>query len=190
MPRSSFTVLDFIQVFKALYAKDWKRLKERFGQFGEKRRYTVSTYLSNRLDLYSQKSHSLLRPFVRARAELEKLKKPSDKDIKSIKSEIEKLVNQEKGLRKNEGALESKIKEYADVKEKGVCPTCDRPANLEEFTEKIETITAQITKVSQQVNDISASITKKRDLIKKMGELFPQKMKGVNWALHKSLDLE
>jgi len=65
IPQDSFTVLNFIQVFKELYPEDWKRLRERFGQFGEKRRYTVSTYLSNRLDLYSQKSHSLLRPFIR-----------------------------------------------------------------------------------------------------------------------------
>jgi len=65
MSQNSFTVLVFIQAFKALYPEDWKRLKERFGQFGEKRRYTVNTYLSNRLDLYSQKSYSLLRPFIR-----------------------------------------------------------------------------------------------------------------------------
>jgi len=63
--QSSFTVLDFIQVFKASYSEDWKRLVERFGQFGEKRRYTVTTYLSNRLDIYSQKPHSLLQPFTR-----------------------------------------------------------------------------------------------------------------------------
>ncbi len=30
----------------------------------------------------------------------------------------------------------------------------------------------------------------KERLIKRMGELFPQRMKAVNWALHKSLDLE
>ncbi len=62
--QDSFTVLDFIEVFKALYPEDWKRLKKRFGQFGEKRRYTVNTYLLNRLGLYSQKSHSFLRPFI------------------------------------------------------------------------------------------------------------------------------
>jgi len=65
VPGDSFTVLDFIDVFKAVYPEDWRRLKGRFGQFGEKRRYTVNTYLSNRLDLYSQKSYSLLRPFIR-----------------------------------------------------------------------------------------------------------------------------
>lgn len=37
---------------------------ERFGQFGEKRRYTVAAYLSSRLDLYFQKLHSLLKPLV------------------------------------------------------------------------------------------------------------------------------
>jgi len=63
--RSSFTVLDFIEVFKELYPNDWKQLAERFGQLGEKRRYTVSTYLSNRLDLYSRKADSVLLPFTR-----------------------------------------------------------------------------------------------------------------------------
>jgi len=67
IPQSSFTVLDFIEVFKELYPEDWKGLVERFGQFGEKRRYTVTTYLSNRLDLYSRKPYSLLLPFTRYR---------------------------------------------------------------------------------------------------------------------------
>jgi len=65
IPQSSFTVLDFIEVFKEIYPEDWKRLVVRFGQFGEKRRYTVTTYFSNRLDVYSQKPHSLLFPFTR-----------------------------------------------------------------------------------------------------------------------------
>jgi hypothetical protein len=38
VPRDSFTVLDFIDVFKVVYPEDWMRLKGRFGQFGEKRR--------------------------------------------------------------------------------------------------------------------------------------------------------
>ncbi len=65
VPQGSFTVLDFIEVFRVLYAEDWRGLKGRLGQFGEKRRYTVNTYLSNRPDLYSQKPCSLLHPFTR-----------------------------------------------------------------------------------------------------------------------------
>ena len=63
--KRSFTVLDFMETFKEMYPEDWRRLVERFGLYGRKRRYTVATYLSNRLDVYSRKSYSLLRPFTR-----------------------------------------------------------------------------------------------------------------------------
>jgi hypothetical protein len=61
----SFTVLDFVTVFREKYPAEWKNLVKRFGQFGSKRRYTVTTYFSNRLDVYSQKATSLLEPFTR-----------------------------------------------------------------------------------------------------------------------------
>jgi hypothetical protein len=60
--KRSFTVLEFSAALRAVYPEDWSRLTERFGEFGEKRRYTISTYLSNRLEVYSRKPHSLLRP--------------------------------------------------------------------------------------------------------------------------------
>lgn len=63
--KNSFTVLDFIDVFRSQHPVEWKRLVEMFGLFGSKRRYTVTTYLSNRLDVYSQKPHSILMPFTR-----------------------------------------------------------------------------------------------------------------------------
>jgi len=63
----AFSVLDFIEVFRSAYPAEWRRLSARFGRFGEKRRYTVATYLSNRLDLYSRKPGSLIRPFTRYR---------------------------------------------------------------------------------------------------------------------------
>ncbi|MFQ6128710.1 MAG: hypothetical protein ACE5QW_07405 [Thermoplasmata archaeon] len=65
MPSSSFTVLHFIDVFCVEYPEEWERLVERFGIYGEKGGYTVTTYLSNRLDQYSQKEGSLLKPLVR-----------------------------------------------------------------------------------------------------------------------------
>jgi hypothetical protein len=63
--KEAFTVLDFIKTLERLYPEDWKKLAERFGLFGEKKRYTVSTCLSNRLDLYSHKPHSILAPFTK-----------------------------------------------------------------------------------------------------------------------------
>jgi hypothetical protein len=79
VPQDAFTVLDFIKSLKELYPEDWKNLAERFGQFGQGRRYTVATYLSNRLDLYSQKSGSLLRPFTRySQGKFKDYRRPSE----------------------------------------------------------------------------------------------------------------
>lgn len=64
IPSSSFTVLDFMDALGVLYPQDWERLVERYGLYGEKRRYTATTYLSNRLDLYSRQPHSLLLPLT------------------------------------------------------------------------------------------------------------------------------
>jgi hypothetical protein len=62
--KKSFTILDFIDVFKKLYPEDWRQLINRYGRFGERRRYTASTYLSNRLNLYSRKPDGILRPLT------------------------------------------------------------------------------------------------------------------------------
>jgi hypothetical protein len=64
VPGRSFTVLEFMDVFQSLYPLDWQRLVQRYGLYGEKRRYTVTTYLSNRLDLYSKEPDSLLLPLT------------------------------------------------------------------------------------------------------------------------------
>jgi hypothetical protein len=41
------------------------KTRGKFGLFGGKRRYTVATYFSNRLDVYSQKTHSIPFPLIR-----------------------------------------------------------------------------------------------------------------------------
>nr|MDO8133918.1 hypothetical protein [Candidatus Njordarchaeum guaymaensis] len=84
---ASFTVLDFINLFKTLHPQDWDQLVKRFGTFGEKRRYTVTTYLSNRLDVYSQKANSLLVPFVRwKQGKFQDYRRTTDEERKSFGS--------------------------------------------------------------------------------------------------------
>lgn len=63
IPNNSFTILNFMETFKKLCPEEWKTLIKRYGLYGEKRRYTVATYLSNRLYTYSHKSNSILEPF-------------------------------------------------------------------------------------------------------------------------------
>jgi hypothetical protein len=60
MRRRQFTVLDFGDALKRKHPDTWVALVRRFGEFGEKRRYTVSTYLSNRLEEYSRGRAGLL----------------------------------------------------------------------------------------------------------------------------------
>lgn len=86
IPTDLFTVLDFIEAFRKVYSEDWGRLVERFGLFGSKRRYTVATYFSNRLDVYSQKTHSIPFPLIDIRkassriiAELPRMKRKHTK---------------------------------------------------------------------------------------------------------------
>jgi hypothetical protein len=87
IPANEFTVLDFSDAFKRLYPDDWDRLVERFGQLGEKRRYTVTTYLSNRLDGYSRKPYSLLQPFTPySKGKFEDYRRPTEEEKKRFGS--------------------------------------------------------------------------------------------------------
>ena len=63
IPRSTFTVLEFMDYLEDFHPQVWNSLLERYGTFGQGRRYTGPTYLSNRLVTYSQKEESLLHPF-------------------------------------------------------------------------------------------------------------------------------
>ncbi len=84
---SSFTVLDFIHRFRKLYPADWNDLVLRFGEFGWGRRYTATTYLSNRLDLYSRKPDSVLMPFVRySEAKFQGYRRTTEKERQSFGS--------------------------------------------------------------------------------------------------------
>jgi hypothetical protein len=83
----SFTILDFMKAMQSTYPKEWGNLVERFGLFGSKRRYTVATYLSNRLDVYSQKPNSILVPLVRYReGKFKDYRKTSEEERKSFGS--------------------------------------------------------------------------------------------------------
>jgi hypothetical protein len=67
LPKGAFTILDFMEALKEVFPDQWQKLVERFGLFGEKKRYTVATYLANRLYVYSHKPQSCLDPFQKYR---------------------------------------------------------------------------------------------------------------------------
>jgi hypothetical protein len=64
MPEDSFTGLDFMKTLRSIYPEVWEKLVKRFRLFWSKRRYTLATHLSNRLDMCSHKSYSILVAFT------------------------------------------------------------------------------------------------------------------------------
>ncbi|MDI7277290.1 MAG: hypothetical protein QME94_15040 [Anaerolineae bacterium] len=59
----AFTTLDFAAAFAEQYPDLWQRLIARYGLYGSGTRYSVLTYLGNRLSSYSRRrSQALLEP--------------------------------------------------------------------------------------------------------------------------------
>lgn len=83
----------------------------------------------------SENEKQKLKPKIE---KLKKIEHPTNKTTDDIESEIKDIEKEEKKLRRQEGAIDSKINEYRKVEESGVCPTCDRPANPDEFNDKIK----------------------------------------------------
>jgi len=102
------------------------------------------------------------------RDQLAAIQKPTDKDAKTIETEIEELEKKERGLRKKESVFESKIEEYSKVSESGICPTCDRPADPAEFSQKIVEKTSQKEQISSDINIITGQIKGLRELLQKL----------------------
>ncbi len=100
LSQDSFTVLDFTAAFKELYPQDWTRLVERLGELGQGRRYTVNTYLSNRLDVYSHKPGSLLMPFLRySEAKFADYRKPTVEERKRFWQPMDRRLQEEEDAR-------------------------------------------------------------------------------------------
>jgi hypothetical protein len=85
--KRQFTVLEFGDALKRRNPVVWQRLASRFGEFGEKRRYTVSTYLSNRLEEYSRLRGGLLDKHPRYREDRERgYRRPTELEKKRFGS--------------------------------------------------------------------------------------------------------
>jgi hypothetical protein len=107
----SFTVLDFMKTMQSTYPKEWGNLVERFGLFGSKRRYTVATYLSNRLDVYSQKPNSILVPLIRYREGKSKdYRKTSEEERKAFGGPWIAVYKKKPRKRKDQAQAKNNIK--------------------------------------------------------------------------------
>ena len=91
--------------------------------------------LTSEIDELNQELASELQPKI---DELSKIQKPTEKTVGALEQELKELDERAKKLRKLETTIEAKIKDYRSIEENRVCPTCDRPADPQEFQTKIE----------------------------------------------------
>jgi len=82
---------------------------------------------------------------------LSRIQQPTLKTEAELKDELESMRRKERQLRSAEGLIVAKISDYESVGEKRVCPTCDRPADPNEFEEKIKLKKEEKRKASEEV---------------------------------------
>ncbi len=89
---------------------------------------------------------------------------PTDKSEEELVQELSRARYDEKSLRREDAQIEAKINDYEFLKKNGTCPTCDRPANPEEFQKKIEERNNARTKLSDKIRG-------QEELVKKLDSL-------------------
>jgi len=95
---------------------------------------------------------------------LAELKRPIDKSRIELDADLKKAREKEKELRRDYAQIDVKLNDYVSVEEKGMCPTCDRPADPKEFKLKIN----EKTKAREE---LSGLIKGQEDLVKELDEL-------------------
>ena len=119
---------------------------------------------------------------------LGKIEKPTEKTEKMLKEELEGLRQLEKNLSKTETNIEAKIEDYESIEKNKICPTCDRPADPEEFREKVEQKVEEKKKASAEVKRCEEGIKKIEDLRDKLKEYAKaqEKLEGLNTQIKKN----
>lgn len=111
----------------------------------------ITNYESNINELDKKiKSYYILNDL-----EYDKHKVLTDLDIK--REELNNLIN-------NKGSLESKLNDYLTIKEKGICPTCDRPISTLDIDNKISNKSNELEEIKNKYFVLSREIKELEDL--------------------------
>lgn len=105
-------------------------------------------------------SEKLKPPIDRYRS----MKEPTEKTREEIGRELEELTKQIEILQEKKGAVEAKIEDYRLIEENKICPTCDRPADPEEYKEKLN----QKEDEKKKTLDVLEKCKKKKNLAEKL----------------------
>jgi len=124
----------------------------------------VESLTSDSADL-NQEIASEFQPEIE---KLSKIERPTEKELDALDKELKEHREQEKEFRRAETTIEAKITDYQSIEQSKVCPTCDRPADPQEFKEKIKAKLAEREQASQTVSKCERTIEHLEGLAKKL----------------------
>jgi exonuclease SbcC len=101
---------------------------------------------------------------------LQAIKQPTTRTEEELKKELEGLRKLDKKLRKNGATIDAKIADYESIEKNKVCPTCDRPADPEEFKGKIEQKLQEKKRAEAEINQCEEKIKSVEELQDKLRE--------------------
>jgi exonuclease SbcC len=119
------------------------------------------TLSKNRVEQLQEKVTSLQRDIEEL-----SLPTPPSKSQEMLEKEIKELEALEISLRKEEGKLSNKLEDYHHIHENGVCPTCDREAEPNEFISKIESASILRDQASRKVQECLKTLENAKDMLK------------------------
>lgn len=80
------------------------------------------------------------------------------KSQETLTNELGELKKEQRELVGKKSTIESKIQEYQEVEQKGICPTCDREATPGDFKHKIEQKRNQLAQVDAKLEECDNAI--------------------------------
>jgi DNA repair protein SbcC/Rad50 len=98
-------------------------------------------------------------------AELDKIENPSEQSQQGLRDEISKLDTELKELRANETRINLKFNDYKTILEKSVCPTCDRPIEAHDFSERVLHKQTELATAKQGVEQCDQRLQSSRKLL-------------------------
>ena len=95
---------------------------------------------------------------------------PTEKTVEELRGEIAELEHEERKLRRTETQIDAKMEDYLAIEADGKCPTCDRPADSEEFKGKIDSKQKEKADASRRVTECEASLKTAKNLLESLQE--------------------
>jgi exonuclease SbcC len=99
-----------------------------------------------------------------------KVEKLTDKSVEQLNGELKELRNRQRGLLKNQSAIDAKVKDYLHIEEEGVCPTCDRKADPTEFKNKVQEKSKELENITSLLGQCDSEIEQIQKLVEKRKE--------------------